>query len=462
MTKLDRAVLWFRRDLRLHDLPALADVLAAADEVVPLFVLDEALLRGRWPAPNRVAFLLGSLRALDEGLRARGSRLHLRRGRPAQVVPAFVAECGAEAVFVSRDYSPYGRWRDEAVARALGRVPFRECPGVLIHEPEDVLKPDGTPYTVYTPFRKRWEALPRRRLLGVPQRIPTPDGLEAGAIPTNADLGLPAASATLLEAGEPAARQRLARFLATGLAHYAARRNDLGTPATSRLSQDLRWGLLSPLEVAARGEASAVFVSELVWREFFAHVLFHVPSVRREAFQERFRSIAWRNDPADIAAWQEGRTGVPIVDAALHELRATGFMHNRTRMIVASFLSKQLLVDWRIGEAHFMAHLVDGDVASNNGGWQWSAGVGTDAAPYFRVFNPVLQGERFDPDGAYVRRWLPALRRVPPPYIHQPWRMPPALQAESGCRLGIDYPLPLVDFEAARARALAAYRAAHA
>jgi deoxyribodipyrimidine photo-lyase len=462
MRRIRRAVVWFRRDLRVHDLPALVAACAAADEVAPLFVFDPALLGGRWPSPNRVAFLLESLRALDDALRARGSRLHLRFGRPVAVVPAFVAESGADAVFVSRDYTPYGRQRDAAVARALGAVPLDEHPGVLIHEPEQVRKPDGSPYTVYTPFRRCWEALPRRPVLAPPARIVTPVDLSPGGLPSSADLGVAPPSASLLPGGEPAARQRLERFITMGLAGYAAHRNDLGRPATSRLSQDLRWGLLSPLEVAERCAASNSFVSELVWREFFAHILFHFPTVRTEAFQPRFRSIGWRNQPDDIAAWKAGRTGFPVVDAGMRELRATGFLHNRARMIVASFLTKQLLVDWRIGEAYFMEHLVDGDLASNNGGWQWTAGVGTDAAPYFRVFNPVLQGERFDPDGAYVRRWAPELQNVPTPFIHQPWRMPLALQNEVGCRIGRDYPAPIVDLEQSRQRALEAYRRASA
>lgn len=428
--------------------------------MAPLFVFDDALLHGRWPSPNRVAFLIGSLRALDAALRALGSRLHLRRGRPADVVPAFVAECGATAVFVSRDYTPYGRRRDAEVARALGTIPLHQHPGVLIQEPEAVLKPDGSPYTVFTPFRRRWEALPRRRILPAPLDLPTPEGIAVGTIPN--DIPASPSAESILASGEEAARQRLDRFVSSGLAGYAGGRNDLGTPRTSRLSQDLRWGLLSPLEVATRCAASESFVAELVWREFYAHILYHYPLVRTTAFQARFREIRWRNDPDDIAAWKAGKTGYPVVDAAMRELQATGFVHNRARMIVASFLTKQLLVDWRIGEAHFMEHLVDGDLASNNGGWQWTAGVGTDAAPYFRVFNSVLQGERFDPDGLYVRRWIPALRHVPTRFVHQPWQMPPTLQAEVGCRIGLDYPAPIVDLDQSRQRALAAYRAAEA
>ncbi|GIW12063.1 MAG: deoxyribodipyrimidine photo-lyase [Dehalococcoidia bacterium] len=454
-------MLWFRRDLRLHDLPALAAALAH-ERVAPLFVFDEALLAGRWRSPNRVAFLLGSLAVLAEELARRGSRLHLRWGRPVAVVPAFAREAGASVVYCSREYSPYGRRRDRAVAAALaaeGRTLTR-LPGVLVHEPEAVRKADGSPYTVYTPFRKSWEQVPRRQPLPAPERLPPPPPLAAGTLPSLAELGLDTPSPQLPAPGEVAARQRLQRFLDEGLAHYAERRDLLAVAGTSRLSQDLRWGLLSPLEVVSRTQASPQFVAELLWREFYYSILFHFPEVVHQEFQARYRGLPWREAPAELAAWREGRTGYPLVDAGMRQLAATGYLHNRARMVVASFLTKHLLIDWRHGERHFMELLVDGDLANNNGGWQWTAGVGTDAAPYFRVFNPVAQGQRFDPEGAYVRQWVPELRRVPTAYIHQPWQMPREVQEASGCHLGRDYPFPLVDLEAGRARALAAYRLA--
>jgi deoxyribodipyrimidine photo-lyase len=457
------SVLWFRRDLRLHDHPALQAAIEAGP-VAPLFVLDPALLRGRWASPNRTAFLLASLRELDAALRERGARLHVRFGRPAEVVPRFAAEVAAADVFVSRDYSPYARRRDAAVARALeaAGIRFHARRGTLVHEPEDVRGAAGQPLSVFTPFFRAWSALPLRAVLPAPGRIPSASA-EPGTIPQLASLSLPPAVDALPPAGEAAARARLERFLAGPVCAYAETRDRLDLGGTSRISQDLHFGLLSPLEVVTRARAvpcdAGKFVAEVAWREFYHHILWHHPRVLREPFQPAFAAIPWRNAPADFEAWAAGRTGYPVVDAAMRELLATGYMHNRARMIVASFLTKDLLLDWRLGEAHFMRHLVDGDVANNDGGWQWAASVGTDAQPYFRIFNPVAQSKKFDPEGAFIRRWLPELRRVPDRYLHEPWTMPADVQQAAGCIIGRDYPAPIVDHHAARARALAAYEA---
>jgi deoxyribodipyrimidine photo-lyase len=460
------AVVWLRRDLRLHDHPALTAALAAADAVVPVFVLDERLLAGPRSSANRSWFLLGSLRALADDLGARGSRLVVRSGRPETVIPDLAVEVGAGDVFATRDVSPFARARDRAVADALAatgrRLHLR--PGLLVAEPEEVAGADGRPVMVFTPFFRRWAAVPRRALLPAPPAIP------GAAVPVPGEPLPPpppptAAPALLPGPGEGAARERLARWIASAaLPSYAEGRNRLDVEGTSRLSADLKLGTLSPLEVllAAEGpgEGRRVFVSELAWREFYAHVLWHVPHVVRGAFRPAYDAIRWADDPAALAAWQEGRTGYPVVDAAMRQLAGSGWMHNRARMIAASFLAKDLLVDWRRGEDHFMRHLVDGDVAANNGGWQWTAGTGTDAAPYFRIFNPVSQGRRFDPTGGYVRRWVPELARVPDAYLHEPWTMPPGVQDAAGCVIGRDYPAPIVDHGAARERALAAYAAA--
>jgi deoxyribodipyrimidine photo-lyase len=475
------AVVWFRRDLRVHDHPALTAAVAEADVVVPLFVFDDLLLHGRWSAPNRLWFLRESVAALGEALAERGAPLRVIRGRAVGAVPAFVREAGAQALYLTRDATPYGRGRDRIVADALaGRgIAVHAKRGLYVHEPDEVRTADGGPFAVYSPFRRAWASRPRRDPLPAPDRIPgggrstAPTGLDrapaAAAVPTLADLGLPGPTAdpVLLPApGEPAARARLARWLDAGIDAYADVRDRLDLAVTSRLSQDLRFGLLSPLEVVARadrpGEGARVFTSEVIWREFYAHVLWHHPRVVREEFLERLAALPWRTGPsadADFDAWRDGRTGYPVVDAAMRQLRASGFVHNRARMLAASFLTKDLLLDWRLGEAHFMAHLVDGDLASNNGGWQWAASVGTDPQPYFRIFNPVLQGRRFDPDGGFVRRWVPELARVPAARIHEPWTMTPDEQQAAGCRIGIDYPAPIVDHAAARERALAAYAA---
>jgi deoxyribodipyrimidine photo-lyase len=463
-------IVWFRRDLRIHDHPALLDSVRSGAPVVALFVIDPRLLTGRFESPNRSWFLARSLDALSRQLAACGNPLVIRRGDPAMIVPAVAREVGAEAVAVSRDYTPFGRARDRAVAGALDAagIAFRQRRGVLIHEPEDVLTGQRGAFRVFSPFHRAWERLPMRDVLPAPETIASWDDLhsdvhaldELRAVQPTAD------SEHLLEAGAPAARERLARWIEAGPEHgpaiYASTRDRLADPhGTSRLSQDLRFGLLSPVEVAEavrthHGDTDGPrrFLSELAWRDFYAHGLWHEPRIAREPFMARYASLRWPGTDADAEGWREGRTGYPIVDAAMRQLAATGFMPNRARMIVASFLVKDLLVDWRVGEAHFMRHLVDGDPASNLGGWQWAASVGTDAQPYFRVFNPVTQGERFDPDGEYVRHWVRELGRVPDARVHAPWTMTEAEQQTAGCRIGVDYPAPIVDHAEARLRAL--------
>jgi deoxyribodipyrimidine photo-lyase len=475
MTGGGPVVVWFRRDLRLHDHPALTDAIASGRSVAPLFVFDPGLLHGRFASANRAWFLLGSVAALRRDVESRGGRLFVRVGDPSEVVPAFAAEVAADRVFVTRDYTPYGRHRDRAVAEALDAVDLRfhaKC-GLLIHEPEDVPARTGSAFAAFGPFLRRWQTLPMRDVLPAPARIATVDG-DDGRMPGLGDLrfdGPTADEGALPEPGEAAARRRLGAWIESGgPAAYHRTRDRLGDPhATSHLSADLRFGILSAVEVATRvlgsddgREGSRRFVAELCWRDFYAHALWHQPRFAREPMDARYRDIAWEDDHAGLTAWREGRTGYPIVDAAMRQLRATGWIPNRARMITASFLVKDLLLDWRDGERHFMAHLVDGDPASNLGGWQWAASIGTDSRPFVRIFNPVTQAERFDPDGGYVRRWLPELADVPTQRIHQPWTMSPAEQESSGCRIGIDYPVPIVDHGEARQRALARYAAAAA
>ena len=457
------AIVWFRRDLRLHDHPALTAAVARHDRVVPLFVLDPRLLHGRFASPVRTWFLLESVQALATGLARLGAPLVVRTGDPAEVVATVAAEARAGDVYVSRDHAPYGRARDGRVAERLAAVgiAFHPKRGNLVHEPEAVLTRDGRPFSVYSPFRRAWESVERRPTLPAPDAL-TPHDIEPGEIPRQPTRRLD--PSLVPEPGEAAARTRLERWLDRGVEAYAATRDRLDlTEGTSRLSADLHLGLLSPGEVVERamgaGDGRRVFVNELVWREFYAHVLFHRPDVRTRAFKPGLDRIAWQPDDDRAEAWRQGRTGVPIIDAAMRQLAASGWMHSRARMLVATFLTKDLLVDWRVGEAHFMRHLVDGDVASNNGGWQWSASTGTDPQPYFRIFNPVTQGRRHDPDGTYVRRWVPELASVPTTWIHAPWEMPPDVADACGVRLGVDYPVRIVDHAVARGRALAAYAA---
>ncbi|MEZ4769233.1 MAG: deoxyribodipyrimidine photo-lyase [Caldilineales bacterium] len=460
---------WIRRDLRLADNQALAAALAASDQVVPAFVIDPRLLESQYVGGNRLAFLFAGLHSLDADLRALGSRLIVRRGDPGEELRKLAGQSGASAVFAEEDVSPYARRRDRAVAEHLT---LNLTGGLTVHPPDAVLKDDGSPYTVFTPYSKRWLALPLPRnddLLAAPERIRTPDDLPGQPIPETPTLP----DEMSLAPGEEEAQRRLRAFTDGETAPITRYRDDRNRPdldGTSQLSPYLRFGMVSARQAVAAGLAARAaartndarggadtWISELIWREFYVAILHHFPYVRRGSFQRQYDGIAWDNDQAAFAAWCDGRTGYPVVDAAMRQLRQTGWMHNRSRMIVASFLVKDLLIDWRWGERWFMQHLVDGDPAANNGGWQWTAGVGTDAAPYFRVFNPVLQGKKFDPQGDHVRHWVPELADVPDKYIHEPWNMPLAEQRRAGCEVGRDYPAPIVDHRAARERTLTAY-----
>lgn len=460
------AIWWIRRDLRLTDNQALTAALTQADQVIPVFILDPALLASAYASESRLAFLLGGLRCLAADLVRRGSYLVFRQGSPLAQLTQLVSENGAAAIFAEADYSPYARRRDSLVAQNL---PLRLMGGMTVQPPGAVQKTDGTPYTVFTPFSKAWKALPLpapASLLPAPVHIPTPANLGSDPIPT--DPALPAA--VPFPPGEAEAQRRLQLFTGcngTGAINsYATNRNRLDLEDTSRLSPYLRFGMLSARQAVshaleamepASNKGAETWLNELIWREFYISILYHFPQVRGRSFRPEYDRIPWRNDENEFAAWRMGRTGYPVVDAAMRQLITSGWMHNRARMIVASFLVKDLLIDWRWGERWFMHHLVDGDPAANNGGWQWTAGVGTDAAPYFRIFNPVLQGQKFDPNGAYIRRWLPELAHVPDQYLHTPWGMPLSIQQRAGCRLGQDYPFPIVDHHQARERTLAAY-----
>ncbi|HEX3264333.1 MAG TPA: deoxyribodipyrimidine photo-lyase [Candidatus Limnocylindrales bacterium] len=460
MSRPSIAIVWFRRDLRVHDHPGLHHALERYDHVLPLFVVDDGILRGRWQSANRRWFLVGALASLDAELRKRDSALTVVRGDPRTLVPDLAGEIGAGAIVASRDYTPYGRSRDAAVERraAAAGISWEAGRGVLAHEPEEVQRAGGGAYAVFAPFHRQWQSLPLRAVLPAPARIatvtPVPSAVAAaGAAELIGDTAPSADPALLLEPTESAARGRLDAWAGSAsLREYATGRDRLDVGGTSRLSQDLRWGLLSPVEVlercSGRGRGPERFRSEIAWRDFYAHLLWHEPRVGRESFRRELDDVAWSTDAVAIQAWKDGRTGYPVVDAAMRQLRASGWMHNRARMIVASFLTKHLGVDWRVGEAHFMEHLVDGDPASNNGGWQWAASTGTDPQPYFRIFNPTLQGKRHDPDGTYVRRWVPELASVPGlegEAVHAP---------PSGSYVG-----PIVDHPEARARALAAFEA---
>jgi deoxyribodipyrimidine photo-lyase len=433
------SILWFRRDLRLSDHPALLAAADAADEVLPVFVLDDVLLRAA--GPNRVAFLAASLRDL---LDQTGGALRVLTGPPEVAIPSLARELDVTSVHISSDHGPYGKARDASVAGAL-EVPLVATGSPYAVTPGTLTKADGLPYKVFTPFFKAWAA----RGVHSPAQGPAPTWTDGGvatdALPTTAP------TADLPEPGEAAARARWEQFKDEDLTSYADGRDQVGDDRTSRLSPYLKWGVLHPRTLLAeldRSEGARVFRSELAWRDFYADVLHHHPGSARADLTGALNGMTYDEPGPLFEAWKQGRTGYPIVDAGMRQLLATGWMHNRLRMITASFLTKDLHVWWRHGARHFMDHLVDGDVASNQHGWQWVAGTGTDASPYFRVFNPVTQGLKFDPEGHYVRRWVPELRALTGKAIHQPWECerPPE-----------GYPSRVVDHAAERQESLDRY-----
>ena len=472
------ALLWYRRDLRVADHPALTLALREYDRVVPVFVFDDALLHGRFASAPRTQFMLGCLRALDEALRERGGGLVVRDGRPHDALVALAAETGAEAVLWTSDVAPYARARDRRVTQALGAAGVRARPqgGAYV---VDVSKPrtqGGKPFTVFSPFHRHWLGLARRTVHRAPAALPAlPSGLRKGRLPALGALGLgggdgdgdgaPLLAEPFREPGEPAARAALARWLDGPIDAYARTHDLLAVEGTSGLSPYLRWGCLSAAECEQRaerrgGDGASAWIRQLAWREFYAHVLLSHPGNARLEFQPRYRALEWVGDDDAFDAWRAGRTGYPLVDAGMRQLARSGWMHNRARLVVGSFLTKDLHLDWRLGEAHFEALLLDGEPAQNNGNWQWVSSVGVDPAPYFRrLFNPVLQQRKFDPDGAYVRRWVPELRDVPLQRLAEPWTMSHSEQAAANCVIGRDYPAPIVEHAQERRRAIERYQA---
>ncbi|MBA3810264.1 MAG: deoxyribodipyrimidine photo-lyase [Caulobacteraceae bacterium] len=468
-------IVWFRQDLRLRDNPALTDAAGLGRPVIPLYILDETADVRRPGAASRW-WLDKSLRALGKDIEALGGRLILRRGPAARILAELVAETGAEAVRWSRLYDAASVARDVAIKAKLAKagVECRSFNAALLNEPWEVKTGAGGDYRVFTPY---W----RTARAPAGDRAPTgrPGKLRAPAGNTGSD---PLASWSLHPTapdwskgfedwapGEAGAQRRLDGFLDDVACRYATGRDKPAVAGTSQLSPHLHFGEIGPRQIWAAVQGAAVrqqashpqvetFLEELGWREFNHHVFYHHPNLTGQNLDSAFDAFPWREDAEGLMAWRRGRTGFPIVDAGMRQLWATGWMHNRVRMIAASFLVKDLMIDWRIGEAWFWDTLVDADLANNVLNWQWVAGSGADAAPYFRVFNPTLQGRTFDPDGDYVRRWVPELAGLPGSVIHEPWRVPPEALAKAGVEPGVDYPIPIIDHVSARKRALAAYR----
>ena len=471
-------LVWFRQDLRLADNPALHHAARTGRPVVPVYVLDDET-PGDWrPGGASRWWLHHSLAALAADLARLGSPLILRRGRADVAIRTLVGETGADTVVWNRCYEPYAIARDSQIKADLkaAGIEVLSHPGNVLNEPWTVQTGAGQPYKVFTPFSRAVFArtdpgapLPRPDRLAPPPRMPESERLaDWGLHPSDPDWST--GFTPLWTPGEAGAWARLERFLATACVGYREGRDIPGRDGTSRLSPHLHFGEISALDVWRQGQALAArdsrplcrehvdaFLREIVWRDFGQNLLYHFPTLPDRPLNPRFESFPWTNDPAALRAWTRGRTGYPIVDAGIRQLWATGWMHNRVRMIVGSLLVKHLLLPWREGERWFWDTLVDADLGNNAAGWQWIAGCGADAAPYFRVFNPVLQGQKFDPDGAYVRTWVPELANLPAQFIHAPWRAPEDALRRAGVRLGDDYPRPIIDHAAGRDRALAAF-----
>lgn len=464
-------IVWLRRDLRVHDHPGLHQAVAAGGAVVPVFVVDPALTDGPAASGPRASFLAVTLADLDESLRERGNRLIVRHGDPAAELRRLAREVDAAVVRWTADAAPFGRRRDQRVRRVLEAAGLTVLvdAGQYVVEPTALGTQGGAAYTVFGPFRRRWEGAARRAIHRAPRRIEAARDVGGESLPGADELGRskrrPDVPAPVATGGETAGRAAARRWLDGPIAHYADRQDRLAG-GTSELSPHLRWGTISAGGVEARarvlgGEGPAAFVRQLAWRDFFAHVYRHHPEDRHREHQERYRDLHWEDDPEGLDAWRAGRTGFPLVDAGMRQLAATGWIHNRARMVVGSFLTKDLHVDWRHGEQHFLSWLLDGEPVQNDGNWQWIASVGVDPKPYFqRLFNPTRQQQRFDPDGDYVRRWVPELERVPDALLAEPWRMGDDQQQAAGCVIGTDYPSPIVDHAEQREVAAARYREA--
>ena len=463
-------IMWFRNDLRLADNAALLAACADGARVLPVFVFDGEL-GGAWAQGGASRWWLhGSLEALGASLKKAGAKLVLRRGKAAEIIPALAAEVGADAVHCGRAHEPAARETDERVAAALPEGCRLEHHRVAtLYDFDRAVTKTGGHFSIYTPFARACRALEKP---GKPDAAPGKiagvsgvkgDELESwGLLPTKPDWA--GGMRDTWTPGEEGAARRLASFLAEHFDEYGTERDKPGNPdGTSMLSPHLHWGELSPRQVwdaaqHAKGRGREKFENELLWHDFAAYLLWHNPAIPDEPMHEAYARLPWRRDPKGMKSWQQGRTGVPIVDAGMRQLWQIGWMHNRARMITASFLVKHLMIAWQEGEAWFWDTLVDGDLATNSVSWQWIAGTGTDNQPFFRVFNPVTQAKKFDPDGHYVRRWVPELARLPDRWLHEPWAAPDDVLREAGVELGRDYPKPIVGLDEGRDRALEAFR----
>ena len=446
------SIWWIRRDLRLQDNLTLKKALENPP-VLPVFILDPVLLN---TAPERrLNFLFRNLHELDQDLKTRGSKLIIRTGKPVEVLERLLSESGADQIYAEEDFTPYARLRSVLVGSYL---PLKLVQGQLGLHPLAALKANGKPYRVFTPFKRNWLALfPVIDPIPIPKHIPSFQDFDSDLLPSGDD-------EAFFPAGEETARRRLEIFIKKKVEFYHLNRDRMDLEGTSDLSPYIRFGVLGLRTALSQSmqilenesnhkdvQGVETWLNELIWREFYIHIMFHFPESRTQNFRSMYDRLPWRNEISDFEAWKEGLTGFPVVDAAMRQLKQTGRMHNRARMISASFLVKDLLIDWRWGEKWFRENLLDGDLAVNNGSWQWVAGTGTDSAPFFRIFNPIRQGEKYDPTGKYIRTWVPELADLDAKVIHDPWKKRVKISG---------YPKPIIDHKFARERAILAFQIA--
>lgn len=462
-------IVWFRQDLRLHDNPALQAALADADRIIPIYIHDENIA---W-APGAASrwWLHHSLTALAEEIKDIGSRLIIRRGNSTEVLQQVIDETGANGVYCNRIYEPADLKHDKQLHRQLKEqgIEFSIYQGNLLREPDTVQNQSGQPYKVFTPFykcylREGWDThvySSPKQLPSISTRIKSDKIADLDLLPT---IDWDSSFYDHWQPGESGAWKQLRRFLRKSLGDYHQARDVPSLEGTSRLSPHLHFGEISVRAILAELDRQDLrkqgedFIRELIWRDFAHSVLFHFPHTTDKPFDDRFGNFKWKTSKKLLQAWQQGQTGYPIVDAGMRELWHTGYMHNRVRMIVASFLTKNGMIHWKKGAEWFWDTLVDADLAANSMNWQWVAGCGVDAAPYFRIFNPVTQSQRFDKQGLYIRQWVPELKNLPNKYLHEPWKTPDEVQQQAGCIIGKDYPEPILDLKATREAALEAYK----
>jgi deoxyribodipyrimidine photo-lyase len=459
-------IVWYRNDLRIHDHPALSHAAEMADHIVPVFIFNDAILKGRHWGSNRNRFLLESLADLKSSLKKLDGDLVFRHGDSADELIKLALETGADAVYYTADYTSYAVKRDRRVEKILhenGIEPHSFGGRTIVSGLAEIKTKAGTVHKVFTPFYRAWLNVKRRPLAEPPKAISLPSGLDIGTAPSLADI-IDAAdlSPDVLKGGETEALRRFDAFLKTGMAAYRDKSNLVAEAGTSKLSSYLHFGCISPRQIEddlPDNEGSEAWHRQLAWSDFYNYVLLYNPHNARHEFQEKYRgTLKWPKHEDLLQAWRDGQTGYPVVDAAMRQLKQEGWMHNRARLIVGSFLTKDLWQDWRHGETWFMRMLTDGDEANNNGNWQWIASVGVDPAPVFRrLYNPASQLKNYDPDGEYVRRYVPELKNVPLKSLAEPWTMSEEQQRQAGCIIGSDYPAPVVDHKEARAHALAQY-----